>query len=501
MVATIPKTAVLSRKTSALSPFLKGKYLSESHETVGLELALCLLYERLLGSESAFAPFVEILPRLAVPLPMLSLSPWLSGTEVERIDARASYSYLDPSWPYTHDYGMSRAKALAYFHDMGIPILSRTKLFDRTAKQHLSALETAFLTAYTHVSSRDFIIDTYHGVGLVPVADLFNHTEINGVQFESDQEVCEICGVAFLTGHDQDDCRFPHSDTEEESEEEKEEEEDETEDVTDTLDMRTLLPHAVGDEMYNTYGCLPNALLLTRYGFCLDTETDFERYTVDLRFPAERREFFNAFLTANVSGFTKLVQVQVAFERVIQLSAERFSAVIDEDEDEDERERERDEEARGIDALYHLESLLPLPSGCQVAFCSLFSQDTTSERELDSDLVDRDQIHPLFLNSNGRTSVVLYVLIYLVHQCHLHPNTNWDTLKIEKRIQQATLRTLKALWNHQLTSLHITSHLDQALSILSPTSAASYATKASIQHAYQQYASLQLALSTLTDLV
>ncbi len=108
---------------------------------------------------------------------------------------------------------MSLARITAYFHTTGIAVLGRTPLFDETQKQHLDGLENAFLTAYTHVSSRDFIVDTWHGVGLVPVADLFNHAAGdegeeggsggNGVQFESDQDVCQFCGTAFLTGHEE----------------------------------------------------------------------------------------------------------------------------------------------------------------------------------------------------------------------------------------------------------------------------------------------------------
>ncbi|CDS02168.1 hypothetical protein [Sporisorium scitamineum] len=201
VVVTIPKTAILSRKTSALSTVLKGKWLSDSYETVGLELALCLLYERCLGKRSRFEPFLSILPRLPVPLPFLRTAKddvwrWITATETDRIDHRASFSYhlsssssATASWPYDHDYGICKQKALDYFYDIGIPILARSKLFDKTQRQHLDGLENAFLTAYTHVSSRDFIIDTYHGVGLVPVADLFNHAEVHTVQFESDQDV------------------------------------------------------------------------------------------------------------------------------------------------------------------------------------------------------------------------------------------------------------------------------------------------------------------------
>lgn len=545
VIATIPKSAVLSRRTSALSPLLKGKWLSDSPETVGLELALCLLYERLLGPSSAFYPFLSILPRLPVPLPFLTDLPWLEGTEASRIDSRASYCYLSSStsssWNYSHDYGMCTPKALAYFHDIAIPVLKKSKLFDRTQREHLDALEDKFLTAYTVVSSRDFIVDAWHGVGLVPVADLFNHSEGHTVQFESDQEVCESCGEALLTGHEEEVCRFGGSeddleeqsdaeegegmeeaegdedgsepsvneqnDGEEEAVEEvdksvtdsgledaaEEDEEDalDLEDYIDTLDMRTLTPHAAGSEMYNTYGPLPNALLLTRYGFCLDTETDFERYTVDLRFPSERRAFLSALLS---SGFTHIAEVEKTFGKVLGLVAARFPIEVEEDEEAEARSVE----STALDTLFNLDTLLPEQSWTSAALCPLFTKPSA----IDEDLVDRDHIHPLFIDSTGRTSRVLFALTYLIHHLRLKPKSSLDSLStIHQATKESALRTLHTFWNSRLDKLSITGRLEEALQHLSPDFPSPYIEKACIQHAYQEYAALKSALASNEDLL
>ncbi|TKY90084.1 hypothetical protein EX895_000082 [Sporisorium graminicola] len=563
VVATIPKTAILSRKTSALSSVLKGKWLSESHETVGLELALCLLYERCLGSQSRFEPFLAILPRLPVPLPFLRTAAaqddsrwrWITATETDRIDHRASLSYQLSSssaadlWPYDHDYGMCKQKALDYFYTTGIPILSRSKLFDRTQRQHLDALEHAFLTAYTHVSSRDFIIDTYHGVGLVPLADLFNHAEVHTVQFESDQDVCEFCGVAFLTGHEEEECRFGAETEGKEDKEEEEEEEESAEDeddddddadregaveedaneptsnsssvgedeqdeedesrleLDDTLDMRTLTSFSAGQEMYNTYGALSNALLLTRYGFCLDTETDFERFTLDPRVPAERHTFFQAFTSHPLTGFKRIADVAAAFDNVLSLISERFPRTFDDANGGDgEEEGEEDEvpkavsvESTAIDALHQLDQLLPSkPEYLTSAFCPLFSPSP----DLDEDLVDRDIIHPLFASSTGRTSVPLFLLTLLVH--HYRTSSSLDLkpshVQLSSKTVQTTLRTLHAFWTSRLDALYITSRVEQALQRLE-SSRVEYAEKACIHHAYQEHVALQAAVSTLDDLL
>ncbi len=541
VVATIPKTAVLSRKTSALSHVLKGKWLSDSHETVGLELALCLLYERLLGAKSRFAPFIDILPRLPVPLPFLHDTtqlrpygappdPWrfIRNTEAGRIDERASQVYMAATsegveWPYDHDYGMCRQKALDYFENIGIEVLKRSGLFDATQRQHLEALETPFLTAYTHVSSRDFIVDTYHGVGLVPVADLFNHAETHTVQFESDQDVCEICGEALLTGHEEEECRSGLQDDEaesedeassvdedeikeEESEEEGDSQEEEEEaikeeeaeiqvvpdaeaaadededaasddevDYVDTLDMRTLAPHACGDEMFNTYGTLPNALLLTRYGFCLDTETDVERYTLDLRFASERKHFLEAFN----SRHTDSCSARYTLDHVLAIILSDCPC------------------ADGIDGLYHLDTLLP-----DAEWDAILTPLHRTAEGVDEDLVDRDQVHPLFIDSTGRTSRPLFALVLLVH---LHPNFRrlselaTATLSSMFVAVRRTVETLRSLVKSRRYVLRIHDQREGALDLIATNSDAPYETQASVHHAVQEHAALCAAISSYND--
>lgn len=44
------------------------------------------------------------------------------------------------------------------------------------------------------VMSRSFAIDSYHGLGMVPGADIFNHSDQPDVEFIKGDEVCEKCG-------------------------------------------------------------------------------------------------------------------------------------------------------------------------------------------------------------------------------------------------------------------------------------------------------------------
>lgn len=54
------------------------------------------------------------------------------------------------------------------------------------ASQIMSAKMTLdqFIHAYTLVSSRAFLVDAYHGLAMVPIADAFNHAADNHVHLE-----------------------------------------------------------------------------------------------------------------------------------------------------------------------------------------------------------------------------------------------------------------------------------------------------------------------------
>ncbi|KAG1741063.1 hypothetical protein EDB19DRAFT_732191 [Suillus lakei] len=123
-----------------------------------------------------------------------------------------------------------------------------------------------FCHAYSLVSSRAFLVDAYHGLAMVPIADAFNHTNENHVHMESDFDVCTECGSLAECDHDRETlpavpsrgaCSLagvykPDLALE-----------------IDTLDMcsvRPILPHS---EVFNTYGSLSNAELISRYGFTL----------------------------------------------------------------------------------------------------------------------------------------------------------------------------------------------------------------------------------------
>lgn len=127
-------------------------------------------------------------------------------------------------------------------------------------------------TAYA-ISSRIFEIDAHHENALVPIADLFNHSTTNpDVRFRSLYEVCPLCGEPGMCKHlvaealleaqengDQDDVVG--------SSEESSDDEDDTSKEDEMVDITLANDVQRGQEIFNSYGELSNALLLARYGF------------------------------------------------------------------------------------------------------------------------------------------------------------------------------------------------------------------------------------------
>ncbi|KAI0060923.1 SET domain-containing protein [Artomyces pyxidatus] len=123
----------------------------------------------------------------------------------------------------------------------------------------------AFRQAFALVSARAFLVDGYHGLALVPVADAFNHTGEHDVQLETDFDVCPECGALGACSHDGDAGAGLGTESEE-----------------DVCEMRTVRCVCADSEVFNTYGAgLGSAELVVRYGFTLDPgEWDVVRFPV-----------------------------------------------------------------------------------------------------------------------------------------------------------------------------------------------------------------------------
>lgn len=136
-------------------------------------------------------------------------------------------------------------------------------------------LQATFERAYSLVSSRAFLVDIYHGLSMVPLADIYNHLDYPHVSLQSDDIVCPVCGAFDECPHDSDvperQDKLQKGNTSLAA--------DETTRVLradglnehDAVEMVALRPVPSGEEVFNTYGELSNAQLLTRYGFMLDS--------------------------------------------------------------------------------------------------------------------------------------------------------------------------------------------------------------------------------------
>ncbi|RDX41925.1 SET domain-containing protein [Lentinus brumalis] len=246
-LATIPKRAVLSVRTCALSEHVH--WAPYGHGAV-LALSLALYSEILRGAQSRWFGYLQSLPTTIVPIARLWGHPaafpdetdareacgWTHGTEVQReLQDNEGASLLTE----IDDYYKSDVEPLLMSHAPG-PSLS------------------GFLHAYSLVCSRAFLIDAYHGLSMVPIADAFNHSQDNHVQLASEYDVCPVCGSLEECPHDEDAVEGSGSSPP-------------AEDVTDTVDMLAVRSIPAAVEVFNTYGAhLGNAALLARYGFIID---------------------------------------------------------------------------------------------------------------------------------------------------------------------------------------------------------------------------------------
>ncbi|EPQ32172.1 uncharacterized protein PFL1_00369 [Pseudozyma flocculosa PF-1] len=317
-VVKVPKRAILSTRTSALARHL-AKQLAK-HPTIrsfepsqrsSLDLALCLFYELLLGEDSDFKPYVDTLVGQAPHLPMFRRSDplrtpwkWIRGTEAHRIERRARIASRR-SWKekhgYSETYGLSSETVLEYLYEVAVPVLSSAPgiAFDPDDFARMLDAISEFQWAVSMVRSRSFIVDLYHGPALVPVCDAFDHSDKPTVEFESIVDVCVRCGSAADTLHPHiGPARAPRraepdnihdSDVADDGDED-----DDDDDEDDTVDMWAIDDLGCGDEVFNNYGPLSNAELLTQYGFALPGQTHVERFTWDIRFAKERREVGDA---------------------------------------------------------------------------------------------------------------------------------------------------------------------------------------------------------------
>lgn len=129
-------------------------------------------------------------------------------------------------------------------------------------------------TAYA-LSSRIFEIDAHHGNALVPIADLFNHhVTAPDVHFSSLYDVCELCGEPGMCKHLVAEAAMGAQESDEQADpaevHDSSDDEEDTSHEDELVDMTLENDVCKGEEIFNSYGELSNALLLARYGFTVE---------------------------------------------------------------------------------------------------------------------------------------------------------------------------------------------------------------------------------------
>ncbi|KAF8058775.1 hypothetical protein FPV67DRAFT_1428229 [Lyophyllum atratum] len=216
--------------------------------------------------DSRWFGYLQSLPTAAVPLPLfwrrkcsndhdfddgIEGLQWLQGTEVER--------------HFTRRPGHSLAAIDTYYATVAEPLLLRH--FE--THDYITPTLDGFYYAYTLVSSRAFLVDSYHGLSMVPIADAFNHSQENHVHLETEFDVCFKCGSLQECEHDSEGSTnespaplLRQGDVTCSSREKE---------FDSYYEMVSNAPVSPNEEIFNTYGeTLTNAQLLVQYGFVLD---------------------------------------------------------------------------------------------------------------------------------------------------------------------------------------------------------------------------------------
>ncbi|KAJ1917646.1 hypothetical protein H4219_003108 [Mycoemilia scoparia] len=146
-----------------------------------LPLTICLMYEMSLGTKSPWYGYIQSLPKQA-DVPLLWTADaigYLKGTDLET-HLQVDHKRLKNEFGQLQKLCNMYPQVFIDGNEGGI----RWDSFGD------------FLRVYSLVTSRAFKIDDFHGDAMVPFADIFNHlTAKEHVHIESDPNVCDMCGV------------------------------------------------------------------------------------------------------------------------------------------------------------------------------------------------------------------------------------------------------------------------------------------------------------------
>lgn len=269
----IPKSAILSTKSTAIANLLTGEM-----ERSVLGLIVAMWYES--GVDSPWKGYIDSLPE-KVDVPLL----WDEGA--------SALLHKTEVWPLLED---TRDKLKRQYLDIVQPLYKDNKELGDIPPWR------RFLELYTLVESRSFNVDVYHGLAMVPLADVFNHSDMENVHFQTDDMVCEYCGSLEECFHIEEDIdeqqklqalegevdigsspsspsslpdlidptRAPSYSPNPHDMPSPPPNQTNILDKEDTCDLVCSRFIPALEQCYNTYGDLPNHVLLSRYGFIIE---------------------------------------------------------------------------------------------------------------------------------------------------------------------------------------------------------------------------------------
>ncbi|KAK9455410.1 hypothetical protein V1511DRAFT_500376 [Dipodascopsis uninucleata] len=295
LLVRVPKDAVLCTSCSVIA-----NLLTDDLVTSIAGIVLSFIFERAVGNRSPWYAYLDMFPaRESNCLRYWHKSEleWLSGTDaIDTLNAsemEIKSLYEDIIEPFYKKNKLELTALLGHYHSSE----------DWT---HLTSFNV-FADALSIVAARCFEIDAFRGLGLCPVADLFNHSDNNNVAFESLFEVCEYCGDSDYCEHlahqareqaraegnisegESSDTEPPELEDEWRSDDDPDEDgsenslsfvsdgESESSSEETNCDVVTCKKIKVkqngifgdGQELYNTYGDICSASLLAKYGFAI----------------------------------------------------------------------------------------------------------------------------------------------------------------------------------------------------------------------------------------
>ncbi|KAI4347426.1 hypothetical protein L6164_008241 [Bauhinia variegata] len=266
VVANIPKESCLTIKTSGASEMIEAADLGGN-----LGLAVAIMYERSLGKDSPWVGYLQLLPdQECVPIvwTLNEVDELLCGTELHKT-VQEDRTLICEDWKEN--------------------ILPLLDIAPSKLNPKFFGIEQYF-AAKSLITSRAFEIDDYHGFGMVPLADLFNHkTGAEDVHFTSSSSHYEsdsdpdgdYTDEEPLTQNSSIDDSELNTVLTEKSSGSDLESCSVTGDDPSILEMIMVKDVSIGSEVFNTYGLMGNAALLHRYGFT-EQDNSYDIVNIDL---------------------------------------------------------------------------------------------------------------------------------------------------------------------------------------------------------------------------